>query len=184
MPESVFLRGGEPLAQQRIEIEHLMRRLVEDLLREQVFDRGREVVDLETLTPAAIDVIKHPFEGPQPADQAVSRTVIQAIPANGLDHLLNRCRAALAAAFLAISSCAKSCPGSSGMTRPSKGHRYLVMAGLDPAIHRSGRRVCRSSWMAGSSPAMTRKLDRVPASKTASLRLEDGEAFVRIEDVA
>src|ERR1700719_5339122 len=100
MPESVFLRGGEPLAQQRIEIEHLMRRLVDDLLREQVFDRGREVVDLETLTPAAIDVIKHPLEGPQPADQAVSRTVIQAIPANGLDHLLNRCRAALAAAFL------------------------------------------------------------------------------------
>src|SRR3984893_15735646 len=77
-----------------------MRRLVEDLLREQVFDRGREVVDLETLTPAAIDVIKHPFEGPQPADQAGSRTLIQSTPANGLDHLLNRCRAALAAAFL------------------------------------------------------------------------------------
>src|SRR6202030_3445632 len=100
MPESVFLRGGEPLAQQRIEIEHLMRRLVDDLLREQIFEGGREVVDLETLTPAAIDVIKHPLEGPQPADQAVSRTVIQATPGNGLDHLLNRCRAALAAAFL------------------------------------------------------------------------------------
>src|SRR6476660_3152946 len=100
MPESVFLRRGKPLAQQRIEIEHLMRRLVDDLLREQIFDRGREVVDLETLTPAAIDVIKHPLKGPQPADQAVSRTVTQAIPANGLDHLLSRCRAALAAAFL------------------------------------------------------------------------------------
>jgi len=64
MPESVFLRRGEPLAQQRIEIEHLMRRLVDDLLREQIFDGRREVVDLETLTPAAIDVIKHPLEGP------------------------------------------------------------------------------------------------------------------------
>src|ERR1700719_4411493 len=92
--------------------------------------------------------------------------------------------ARLSLRLFSISSCAKSCPGSSGMTRPSKGHRYLVMAGLVPAIHGSGRRVCRSSWMAGSSPAMTRKLDRVPASKTASLRLEDGEAFVRVEDVA
>src|ERR1700719_3000689 len=100
MPESVFLRGGEPLAQQRIEIEHLMRRLVDDLLREQIFDGRREVVDLETLTPDAIDVIKHPLEAPQPADQAVSRTVIQASPGNGLDHLLSRCRAALAAALL------------------------------------------------------------------------------------
>src|SRR5882757_5750792 len=100
MPKGVFLRGGEPLAQQRIEIEHLMRRLVDDLLREQVFDRGRKVVDFEALTPAAIDVIKHPLEGPQPTDQAMRRTIAQAIPANGLDHLLNRCRAALAAAFL------------------------------------------------------------------------------------
>src|ERR1700732_4202800 len=72
--------------------------------------------------------------------------------------------ARLSLRLFSISSRARSCPGSSGMTRPSKGHRYLVMA--------------------GSSPAMTRKLDRVPASKTASLRLEYGEALVRVEDVA
>src|SRR5271170_4342634 len=65
-----LLLGGDRAApQQRVEIQHLVGRFVDDLLREQIFDRGWKVVDLQALTPTAVDVIKHPFKGPQPADQ-------------------------------------------------------------------------------------------------------------------
>src|SRR5690349_19255576 len=105
VPEGILLGGDEPLVKQGVEIEHLVRRLVDDLLREQIFDRGREVVDLETLTPAAVDIVKHPLEGPQPADQAVLRMVVQAILANGLDHVLYRGSAALVPASLDQLAC-------------------------------------------------------------------------------
>src|SRR6516165_2312816 len=67
----------DPPVKLSVEIEHLLCRFVDDLLREQVFDRRREVVDFEPLTPTAIDVIEHPLEGPEPAEQPVSRVVTQ-----------------------------------------------------------------------------------------------------------
>ena len=44
MAEGVLLASGETVPEQRVEIQRLVRRFVDDLLREQVFDRGREVV--------------------------------------------------------------------------------------------------------------------------------------------
>src|SRR5437868_1402913 len=97
MLEGLFLRLDASPAQQRVEIEHLVRRLVDDLPREQVFDRSREIVDLEPLPPAAIDVIKHPLEDPKAADEAVDRVVVEAGRARRRDDVLDRSRAALVA---------------------------------------------------------------------------------------
>jgi hypothetical protein len=74
-------------------------RLVDDLLREQVFDRGGEVIDLEPLTPAAIDVVKHPLKGPQPAEQPMYRFAVEAVAAEALDYPLYRRGAAFVPAL-------------------------------------------------------------------------------------
>src|SRR5215831_10860249 len=100
MPERILLRRDAAFVEQRIEIEHLVRRLVDNLLREQVFYRGREVVDFETLTPTAIDVIKHPLQRPQTPDQAVCGIAVEAALPGRLGHLLDRSRAALASALV------------------------------------------------------------------------------------
>jgi hypothetical protein len=42
--------------------------LIHDLPRKEVFDRRGEIIDLEPLSSAAIDVVEHPFQRPQPDD--------------------------------------------------------------------------------------------------------------------
>jgi hypothetical protein len=83
------------MAQQGVEIQHLMRRFVDDLAREQVFDRGREVVHLQPLAPAAIDVIEHPLQDPEAAEQAVDRVLVEAGLACRRDDIFHRRGAAL-----------------------------------------------------------------------------------------
>src|SRR5258708_4924231 len=79
--ERLFLRLDAAVPKQGVEIQHLMRRFVDDLAREQVFDRGREVVHLQPLAPAAIDVIEHPLQDPEAAEQAADRGLVHGRPA-------------------------------------------------------------------------------------------------------
>src|SRR5215471_8400679 len=100
MAKRILLGGGEPFAQLGVEIKHLVRRFIDDLLREQVFDRRRKVVDFEPLTPTAVDVVKHPLERPQAREQPMSRVVTEAGATDIPDYLLDECRAAFAPALL------------------------------------------------------------------------------------
>src|SRR5713226_7455672 len=88
------------LAQQGVEIDHLMGRFIHDLPREMVFDRRWSVADFEPLSPAAVDVIEEPLERPQAADQPKARTVIELSLARRLDNRLHWRGAALSIALL------------------------------------------------------------------------------------
>src|SRR5205085_9577330 len=62
--------------------------------------RSSDLVHLEALAPAAVDVIEHPLQGPQPAEQAVHGILVEAAVARRGDDVLHRGHAAFGAAFL------------------------------------------------------------------------------------
>ena len=95
MAKRRLLRLDAALPQKRIHVEHLVGRLVDDLPREQVFDRRRKVVHLEALPPAAVDVIKHPLQRPEAPEQAVRGIRVDAALLHRRDDVFHRRRAAL-----------------------------------------------------------------------------------------
>src|SRR5215831_4318068 len=72
---------------------------VDNLFGEQIFDRGRKVVHLQPLTPATVDVIKHPLQGPQPSEQTMRLVVVDTSLAHRRDNRLYGSRAAFCPAL-------------------------------------------------------------------------------------
>src|SRR5713101_45013 len=89
MLKRLLLIRDPSLAQQGVEIEHLMGRFIHDLPREMVFDRGWRIADFEPLSPAAVDVIEEPLERPQAAEQSKARSIIELSLARRLDNRLH-----------------------------------------------------------------------------------------------
>src|SRR6266851_5496046 len=100
MLKRLLLIRDPSFAQQDVEIEHLMGRFIHDLPREMVFDRRWRVADFEPLSPATVNVIEHPLERPQAADEPKACAVVELSLTRCLDNRLHGRGAALSIALL------------------------------------------------------------------------------------
>ena len=83
-----FLGADPPLAQQRIEIDHLVGGLIHNLPGEEILDRRGTITDFQPLPPTAVDVIEEPLQGPQAANQAKSLLLLKPpLPSRLYDRL-------------------------------------------------------------------------------------------------